>query len=407
MATNLPITSSSRRIDLTGEQYGRWNVVRFSFVKDQKAYWLCRCECGTERNMATGAIRSGSSQSCGCWSNERKSERRTHGASGYNGKGRSPLYVTWCEIRRRCLSEKCHAYDRYGGRGIRICDRWKDGEGGLTGFECFVADMGQKPTPAHSIERKEVNGNYEPGNCIWATTEQQAQNKRDNRYVTVRGEQVLITHAARRVGISLATAYDRMKNGWSEDKTFTTPPRRPRVFADQAAKRAWNAKMMAEKRAANRAKGEVSRSDMWWRNNRERHRENTAKWRSNNIDRAREVSRIEQALRRSTPWGRITNRVCPVMHRGVRSKSHGWGKYNEALGYRWCDLRDHLEKQFSPAMTWENWGDVWEVDHIVPISTFRYESIDCPEFKRAWSLSNLRPLLRDENAAKGSKLLSC
>jgi len=92
-----------------------------------------------------------------------------------------------------------------------------------------------------------------------------------------------------------------------------------------------------------------------------------------------------------------------LLHRGVRAKINRASKYNVYLGYTWADLRAHLEAQFTPAMSWENWGDVWELDHIKPLSSFRYESLDDPLFRECWALSNLRPLPRKENATKGAK----
>lgn len=104
-----------------------------------------------------------------------------------------------------------------------------------------------------------------------------------------------------------------------------------------------------------------------------------------------------QARRRSTPWGKINNRMWTCVHGGVRADSGRLGKYNLVLGYTWADLRAHLQSQFTGRMSWKNWGAVWELDHIKPVASFRYETINCPTFFECWSLANLRPLLRDAN----------
>lgn len=162
-----------------------------------------------------------------------------------------------------------------------------------------------------------------------------------------------------------------------------------------------------ERMAARRARAKVSgvrlSCDNWAASNPERHRERVSRWRSENSDRAKEIARENQRRRRETPWGQINNNIWPVMMGGVRRNSSGPGMYALAIGYTWATLRQHLERQFSAEMMWENWGDVWELDHITPLAQFKYESLFDPRFKQAWALENLRPLLRFENGSKGSK----
>jgi predicted AlkP superfamily pyrophosphatase or phosphodiesterase len=92
-----------------------------------------------------------------------------------------------------------------------------------------------------------------------------------------------------------------------------------------------------------------------------------------------------------------------IVHDGVRRRSGGRSKYCVALGYTWADLRAYLEERFTPGMSWENWGEVWELDHIKPLSSFQYQSLEDPLFRECWALSNLRPLHREANATKGAK----
>jgi hypothetical protein len=159
----------------------------------------------------------------------------------------------------------------------------------------------------------------------------------------------------------------------------------------------------AKRRADAKANGIVLLGDTWFKRNPDRHRANGARWRSENPDRAAEITRLNQAARRSTPWGKINNRMWPIVHGGVRRKSTRMGKYNVAVGYTWFVLRKHLEDQFTPEMTWENWGSYWELDHIRPLSSFKYVSIDDPVFAECWGLCNLRPLERSQNQKKCAK----
>jgi hypothetical protein len=167
--------------------------------------------------------------------------------------------------------------------------------------------------------------------------------------------------------------------------------------------KAANRAAMAARREVARQQGAMLPSDEWKLLNPERRREAERRWREKNPELSRELVRRKQAQRRSTPWGKINNRIWPVLHAGIRSCSEGMGKYNVAIGYTWQTLRTHLEMQFTPEMSWDNWGSVWELDHIIPASSFKYESLDDPLFRECWALSNLRPLLCSDNSAKGSK----
>lgn len=153
-----------------------------------------------------------------------------------------------------------------------------------------------------------------------------------------------------------------------------------------------------------REEGRKTLSETWASRNLERHLENSRRWRSKNRERASEISKASDRKRRSTPWGAIDNRIISIIHDAIRNQRSGVNsKYCKALGYTWPDLKDHLERQFLPWMGWENWGREWEIDHIRPRSSFRYESIEDPTFRECWGLSNLRPLPRAENQAKRNR----
>ena len=222
MADSAYTPTSSRFIDLTSRRFGRWTVLSLAKKKHGTSYWICRCDCGTEKTVSGGNLRNGKTTSCGCFRKEFVSQRKfIHGRSMHFG--RDATYNIWIDMRRRCGNPQSRHFVLYGGRGISVCPRWVDGEGSLSGFECFLADMGERPSDKHSIDREDVNGNYEPGNCRWATTAEQARNKRNTRWVQFGGESMCITDAIQRSGIPVWTVYDRLRRGWDIDRALTQP----------------------------------------------------------------------------------------------------------------------------------------------------------------------------------------
>lgn len=169
----------SRAMDLTGQRYGNLVVIsRHAITPTGHVRWSCSCDCGGEKIVSATMLRQGNVRSCGCYRRGPNWNRRgtlTHGHSAGqkdNGKRRtSPLYYTWSSMVQRCTNPRQRNFRHYGGRGICVCARW------IGSFERFVEDMGERP-PGHSLDRIDVNGNYEPGNCRWATAAQQVANRR-------------------------------------------------------------------------------------------------------------------------------------------------------------------------------------------------------------------------------------
>ena len=188
--------------DRSGDVIGRLTVLHCVGVKGPKnAIWLCRCSCGETCNATTTSLRL-STRSCGCMKRESDRNRfRKHGMD------RTPEHMAWMAMNRRVRNKNQKYYHLYGGRGISICERWS----GECGFSNFLADMGKKPSQSHSLDRINVNGNYEPSNCRWATSAEQARNKRTNRTLSANGKTMCIADWADHLGLHRSTIEKRLK----------------------------------------------------------------------------------------------------------------------------------------------------------------------------------------------------
>jgi len=162
-----------KRDDLTGKRYEKLVVVGLANVVNGHTIWTCHCDCGKVVALRGVNLKTGDTKSCGCWHRQRI--RETIGTHLQTG---SPEYRSWISMKARCENRKYHHYHRYGGRGITICERWR------LSFEDFLADMGLRPSLQYTLDRKDNDGNYEPGNCQWATKLEQRHNRNDFKKVT-------------------------------------------------------------------------------------------------------------------------------------------------------------------------------------------------------------------------------
>ncbi len=181
---------------------------------------FCRCDCGTEREFREDRIKAGRIKSCGC---KRSRVGRTHGYCRGDG-AKSRVYRVWASMLSRCNDQNSKSYPSYGGRGIVTCERWQ----GPNGFPTFLADMGEPPDGT-SIDRIDNAGNYEPGNCRWATRKEQQRNTRRNRNVTCWGRTQSVAAWAEEMGLEHQTICERLKRGWTPERTLTTPSLKPQM----------------------------------------------------------------------------------------------------------------------------------------------------------------------------------
>jgi len=165
--------------------------------------------CGTMFWSRLYGILNGNGRYCGrtCYEIASGNRLRTHGMT------RAPEYGVWRDMLQRCTNPKCRAYRIYGARGITVCERWKS-------FENFFADMRNRPTSKHQIERKDNDGNYEPSNCKWATKKEQANNRRTNRNLTLSGKTMCVKEWSKLIGVTEKTIRRRLKGGWSVEETL-------------------------------------------------------------------------------------------------------------------------------------------------------------------------------------------
>jgi hypothetical protein len=196
------------KLDLSGQPFGR--LVAQRYIAGSR--WECLCKCGCTTIVATRELISGGTKSCGCLVRDNAGSKPIHGLTQH------PIFSRWTSMLDRCCNPRHRQYKHYGGRGITVCERWRES------VVHFYADMGDPP-PGMSLERRNNNLGYSPENCYWATPQQQLRNTRVNHILTYNGESHPIIVWAEKLNVTWDMLASRVKRGWSDEKTLTTPPK--------------------------------------------------------------------------------------------------------------------------------------------------------------------------------------
>lgn len=204
--------------NLYPRKFGMLTVIGYAGRKQRASgayrhFWLCRCDCKQFKVIVHDTLKYRENPSCGCRGSRKRIGKRTT----KHGLRQSPEYGVWCTIKARCYNAHAEKYPDYGARGIKVSDKWR------ASFASFYRDMGPRPGPDYSIERKDNNGNYEKDNCKWATRLEQGANKRNNRILEFRGESLHLAEWARRLNVSDDLIRDRLGRGWSVERALTAP----------------------------------------------------------------------------------------------------------------------------------------------------------------------------------------
>lgn len=236
MTFRVRIQPSNKKFqDITGETFGRLTVKHFS-GKDKwgKVKWVCECSCGcNEIEVIASKLKSGHTRSCGCLQRDAvrqtgkdntgrflldgKKLNREGIVNNVSGESHSVEYITWRGMLERCSDKRSNTYKNYGGRGIKVCERWHT-------YRNFLKDMGRRPSNKNSIDRIDVNGDYCPENCRWADDKQQGRNRRNNSIYEHDGRKQCLVEWSEELDIKYQILLDRLgKLGWSVEKAFTTP----------------------------------------------------------------------------------------------------------------------------------------------------------------------------------------
>jgi len=193
--------------NISGKEFGQWKVLEYAGSK-QGRWYRCRCSCGYIAVVHGGELKGGRSLSCG---HDGSTYRHGHGSRAH--EKRPAEYNVWVLMRDRCNNTNSRHYKNYGGRGIKVCERWDD-------FAAFLADMGPRPSPQHTIDRINNDGNYEPSNCRWATRAEQARNKRTNIQISHNGTVLCLAEWCKKLNLPYLRSYRRLRNGESVTAVF-------------------------------------------------------------------------------------------------------------------------------------------------------------------------------------------
>lgn len=208
----------SQAIDITGQRFGRWTVIEKApdKRKGSNMVWKCICDCGTVKYVNGAMLRTGETKSCGCYNSDVVIQRNTK-----HGKSNTRLYVIWSDMKDRTTRKNSENYYRYGARGIKVCDEWLND---FSTFEKWAIENGYNDKL--TIDRIDNNGDYEPNNCRWADTTTQMNNTSRNKYIEYQGETHTLAEWCRMLKLNYDMVRGRIDRGWEKDKWFIPPVRK-------------------------------------------------------------------------------------------------------------------------------------------------------------------------------------
>ena len=199
-------------VDLTNQKFGRLTVIKKTDKRGSSGavFWKCVCSCGKTTDVSSSCLRGNQTKSCGCLfldlASQKGKDKKTH------GKSETRIYRIWSNMKSRCKRKTDTKYENYGGRGIKVCERWEK-------FENFYADMGDAPEKL-TLDRIDVNGNYEPSNCRWATQKEQQNNRRNNLIVEYRSQKYTLQQLCDHLGKNSDRVQQRLKRGDSLERAL-------------------------------------------------------------------------------------------------------------------------------------------------------------------------------------------
>lgn len=199
--------------EMIGYRKGTLTVIAFDSLRNGRSYWKVQCDCGVVKTMRSDGMHDYST--CDkCKAEKQRQRMLTHGET------KTSLYTTWRGIKSRCYNNKNVSYQSYGARGIKICSEWIDN---YEAFRDYVTKLPNYNMKGYSIDRINVDGDYEPGNIRWANTDTQANNKRDNHLMELKGEILTAKQWSNRLGIKYSTIMNRIRMGWTDEEVLTRP----------------------------------------------------------------------------------------------------------------------------------------------------------------------------------------
>lgn len=215
-----------RKLDLLGRRFERLIVVAYEGTRKRDAkhsdtIWVCKCDCGNEATVTGSLLTMRTTRSCGCLKIE-CSIRQGHANAKHQMSG-TREHQAWVALKARCLNPSNAGWVNYGGRGISVCQEW------LNSFEAFYRDMGPRPGPGYSIDRRDNERGYEPSNCFWATSKEQTRNRRSNRWLEIDGFRRTLSEWCELYNVRLPMVRQRILKGMNPKDALTKPSIRPQA----------------------------------------------------------------------------------------------------------------------------------------------------------------------------------